>query len=75
MMLAAVVLLLAARTATAIDVVTTSASGGMLVREIAHEHATVEILAPPDRDLHYLQARPSMIPDTASNATPMVSRY
>ncbi len=52
---------LAAHTAIAIDVVATSSTGAMLVREIAHEHATVEILAPPDRDLHYLQARPSMM--------------
>ena len=54
-------LMLAARTAAAVDVVATSSSGAMLVREIAHEHATVEILAPPDRDLHYLQVRPSMM--------------
>ncbi len=61
MKLLALFLVLAARTATAIDVVATSSSGGMLVREIAHQYATVEILAPPDRDLHYLQARPSMM--------------
>lgn len=61
MKLAVFLLLLAARTATAIDVVATSSSGGMLVREIAREHATIEILAPPDRDLHYLQVRPSMM--------------
>jgi zinc/manganese transport system substrate-binding protein len=54
-------LLLIARTATAIDVVATSSSGGMLVREIAGERAEIEILAPPNRDLHYLQARPSMM--------------
>ncbi len=54
-------LLLTGHTAGAIDVVATSSSGGMLVREIAGEHATVEILAPPNRDLHYLQARPSMM--------------
>jgi zinc/manganese transport system substrate-binding protein len=50
-----------ARTAPAIDVVATSSSGGMLVREIAGERAEIEILAPPNRDLHYLQARPSMM--------------
>jgi zinc/manganese transport system substrate-binding protein len=54
-------LLLAARAAGAIDVVATSSSGGMLVAEIAAEHATIEVLGPPDRDLHYLQARPSMM--------------
>ena len=45
----------------AIDVVATSSSTGMLVREIAGDNARLEILAPPDRDLHYLQARPSMM--------------
>ncbi|MGF1614071.1 MAG: metal ABC transporter substrate-binding protein [Gammaproteobacteria bacterium] len=44
-----------------LDIVATSSSTGMLVREIAAEHAKLEILAPPDRDLHYLQARPSMM--------------
>ena len=45
----------------ALDVVATSSSTGMLVREIAGDNAELTILAPPDRDLHYLQARPSMI--------------
>jgi zinc/manganese transport system substrate-binding protein len=34
---------------------------GALVREIAGAEANLTILAPPDRDLHHLQARPSMI--------------
>jgi zinc/manganese transport system substrate-binding protein len=59
--LAALVLVFAAHTATAVDVVATSSTGAVRVREITHEHATIEILAPPDRDLHYLQARPSMM--------------
>jgi zinc/manganese transport system substrate-binding protein len=54
-------LLLATRTADALDVVATSSSGGMLVREIGGAHVSVEVLGPPDRDLHYLQARPSMM--------------
>lgn len=44
-----------------LDVVTTSSSGALLVREIAGDHARVTVLGPPDRDLHYLQARPNMI--------------
>ena len=44
-----------------LDVVATSSSTGMLVREVAGDHANLTILAPPDRDLHRLQARPSMI--------------
>jgi zinc/manganese transport system substrate-binding protein len=45
----------------ALPVVATSTSTGMLVREIAGSQATLTILGPPDRDLHTLQARPSMI--------------
>jgi zinc/manganese transport system substrate-binding protein len=44
-----------------LKVVATSSSTGMLVREIGAEQVSLEILAPPDRDLHYLQARPSMM--------------
>jgi zinc/manganese transport system substrate-binding protein len=57
----ALISLLAAHSAGAIDVVATSSSGGMLVTEIGGEQVTVEVLGPPDRDLHYLQARPSMM--------------
>jgi zinc/manganese transport system substrate-binding protein len=44
-----------------LDVVTTSSTGAMLVREVTGGHARVTVLGPPDRDLHYLQARPSMM--------------
>jgi zinc/manganese transport system substrate-binding protein len=47
--------------AKTLDVVTTSSSGALLVREVAGGHANVTVLGPPDRDLHYLQARPSMM--------------
>lgn len=47
--------------AETLDVVTTSSSGAMLVRTIAGAHGNVTVLGPPDRDLHYLQARPSML--------------
>ncbi len=57
------VLLASANAAIAreLEVVTTSASGALLVREIAGGHVHVTVLGPPDRDLHYLQARPSMM--------------
>jgi zinc/manganese transport system substrate-binding protein len=45
----------------ALDVVASSSSTAALVREIAGDHVKLTILAPPDRDIHYLQARPSMI--------------
>jgi zinc/manganese transport system substrate-binding protein len=44
-----------------LDVVATSSTGAMLVREIAGGHVRITLLGPPDRDLHYLQARPSMM--------------
>jgi len=47
--------------AWALAVVASSSSTGMLVREVAGDQVKLQILAPPDRDLHYLQARPSMI--------------
>lgn len=45
----------------ALNVVASSSSTGVLVREVAGDHAKLKILAPPDRNIHYLQARPSMI--------------
>jgi zinc/manganese transport system substrate-binding protein len=47
--------------AKTLDVVTTSSTGALLVREVAGGHARITVLGPPDRDLHYLQARPSMM--------------
>lgn len=47
--------------AEALEVVATTASLGMLAREIGAERVQVEVLAPPDRDIHALQARPTMI--------------
>lgn len=44
-----------------IDVVTTSSSGALLARTVAGAHANITVLGPPDRDLHYLQVRPSMM--------------
>ncbi|KOR29739.1 ABC transporter substrate-binding protein [Achromatium sp. WMS1] len=44
-----------------LKIVATSSSTGMLVRELTAGQAQLTILAPPDRDLHYIQARPSMI--------------
>ena len=44
-----------------LDVVATSSTGAMLVREIAGGHVRIILIGSPDRDLHYLQARPSMM--------------
>ncbi|MGD2119683.1 MAG: metal ABC transporter substrate-binding protein [Chromatiales bacterium] len=60
-LLSALVFLLATPAMAALNVVASSSSGGALVREIAGSQAHLTILAPPDRDLHHLQARPSMI--------------
>lgn len=45
----------------ALDIVATTSSMGMLAREVGGPSVTVTELAPPDRDAHMLQARPSMI--------------
>lgn len=44
-----------------LDIVATSSTGAMLAREVAGGHVRITLLGPPDRDLHYLQARPSMM--------------
>jgi len=44
-----------------IKVVATTASLGMLAREVGGEHVDVTVLAAPDRDAHYLDARPSFM--------------
>ena len=44
-----------------LEVVASSSSTGALVRELGGEQVKLTILAPPDRDLHQLQARPGMM--------------
>lgn len=56
-----VLLLSAGPAAAALEVVATTPSMGMLARVVGGEAVTVTVLAPPDRDPHYLQARPSMM--------------
>lgn len=43
------------------EVVATTTSLAMLAREIGGNRVDITTLAPPDRDIHYLQAKPSMI--------------
>lgn len=47
--------------AGALNVVTTTATMGMLAREIGAEKVEVRVLAAPDRDPHYLDARPAFM--------------
>ena len=42
-------------------VVATVPNMGMLAREIGGDAVSVRVMAPPDRDAHYLEARPSMM--------------
>ena len=44
-----------------VRVVATVPNMGMLVRTIGGDAVQVTVLAPPDRDVHYLEARPSMM--------------
>jgi zinc/manganese transport system substrate-binding protein len=48
-------------TLAGLQVAATTSSMGMLAREVGGEHVQVTVLAPPNRDAHYLQAKPSMI--------------
>ncbi len=47
--------------AGALNVVTTTATMGMLAREIGADKVEVRVLAAPDRDPHYLDARPAFM--------------
>jgi zinc/manganese transport system substrate-binding protein len=61
-LLTGLILLLAAVTAQAtVEVVATTSTMGMLTRTVGGDAVSVQVLAPPDRDAHYLQARPSMM--------------
>jgi zinc/manganese transport system substrate-binding protein len=44
-----------------IRIAATTSNMGMLASEVGGQRVRVSVLAPPDRDPHYLQARPSMI--------------
>ncbi len=46
-----------------LSVVATTTSMGALVREVGADNVDLKVLAPPDRDIHHLRARPSMIRD------------
>ena len=51
----------AAPAAAQIDVAATTTNMAMLTEEVGGEHVEVTTMAPPDRDAHYLEARPSMM--------------
>lgn len=44
-----------------LNVVATTSSMGMLARTVGGDQVKVTVLAPPDRDAHYLLAKPSMM--------------
>ncbi len=44
-----------------VRIVATTSSMGMLARSVGGDAVEVRVLAPPDRDAHYLLARPSMM--------------
>jgi zinc/manganese transport system substrate-binding protein len=47
--------------AAELNIVATTTSMAMLARTVGAHHVNVTVLATPDRDAHFLQARPSMI--------------
>jgi zinc/manganese transport system substrate-binding protein len=56
-----VLLLTPSSAARTLTVVATTSSMGMLARTVGGDTVEVSVLSPPDRDAHYLQARPSMM--------------
>ena len=61
LILSLVLLLGAPLSAAALEVAATTPNMGMLARTVGGEHVNVVVLAPGDRDVHYLEARPSMM--------------
>ena len=55
------IVLLAGPVQAAVNVVATTSSMGVLARTVGGEAVEITVLAPPDRDAHYLLARPSMM--------------
>jgi zinc/manganese transport system substrate-binding protein len=47
--------------AAALQVAATTPNMGMLARAVGGEHVEIVVLAPGDRDVHHLEARPSMM--------------
>lgn len=60
-LLAAALLAAAVPATAALNVVATTSSMGVLVKSVAGDSVKLAVLAPPDRDVHVLQARPSMM--------------
>ena len=60
-LLALALLLGAPLPAAALEVAATTPNMAMLARTVGGEHVTVRVLAPGDRDVHHLEARPSMM--------------
>ncbi|MCC6129644.1 MAG: zinc ABC transporter substrate-binding protein [Acidobacteria bacterium] len=58
---ASLLLTLAVPATAALNVVATTSSMGMLVRSVGGDAVKITVMAPPDRDAHKLQARPSMM--------------
>lgn len=60
-LVSAALLGLALQAPAATNVVATTSSMGVLVRAVGGDAVKLSVLAPPDRDAHTLQARPSMM--------------
>jgi len=60
-LLSLVLLLGAPLSAAALEIAATTPNMAMLARTVGGEHVNVRVLAPGDRDVHHLEARPSMM--------------
>lgn len=61
LLIGGLLVLLAAPAAAALRVAATTPNMGMLARTVGGEHVVIDVLAPGDRDVHHLEARPSMM--------------
>ncbi|NGX14746.1 zinc ABC transporter substrate-binding protein [Wenzhouxiangella sp. XN24] len=61
LLLAGLLLVVATPAAAALRVAATTPNMGMLARTVGGEHVVIDVLAPGDRDVHHLEARPSMM--------------
>ncbi len=60
-LLAALMITVSGMASAQLNVVASTSNMGMLVETVGGEHVSVRVLAPPDRDPHYLDVRPNMM--------------
>ncbi|MCC5812128.1 MAG: zinc ABC transporter substrate-binding protein [Ectothiorhodospiraceae bacterium] len=60
-LLATLLMMVSGLASAQLNVVASTSNMGMLAETVGGEHVSVRVLAPPDRDAHYLEVRPNMM--------------